>query len=260
MWIKRNVDAVEAKRNAKRRCASFGSHEPRRNTESEREESMTSAMRCRSSHSAVGPQASSTSYAAVAAASRPSKRAGVRRVASSRPAPRRACAHLGPQELLLLADAVLDTASGLAASGANEVAASGATEALASEALASGANEVAAAAPAATPSLGTFGGDTGSYWASLGLVILTAPGLWSLVKRSPKASVKSMTFQVPAPPRAAPSTPSRAPSRPTSPSTTTRSSRRARSSPSRASTRPTAARASRSAFTSSSASLRFLSF
>ena len=46
---------------------------------------------------------------------------------------------------------------------------------------------------------GKFAGDKGSYWASLGLVILTAPGLWSLVKRSPKASVKSMTFQVPGP-------------------------------------------------------------
>jgi len=46
---------------------------------------------------------------------------------------------------------------------------------------------------------GTFGGDKGSYWASLGLVILTAPGLWSLVKRAPKASVKTITFEVPGP-------------------------------------------------------------
>ena len=45
-----------------------------------------------------------------------------------------------------------------------------------------------------TAELGKFAGDRGSYWASLGLVILTAPGLWSLVKRAPKASVKSMTF------------------------------------------------------------------
>jgi len=48
-----------------------------------------------------------------------------------------------------------------------------------------------------TPSLGEFGGDKGSYWASLGLVLLTAPGLWSLVKRAPKSSVKAITFEVP---------------------------------------------------------------
>jgi hypothetical protein len=51
--------------------------------------------------------------------------------------------------------------------------------------------------PIQTPSLGEFGGDKGSYWASLGLVLLTAPGLWSLVKRAPKSSVKAITFEVP---------------------------------------------------------------
>ena len=56
-----------------------------------------------------------------------------------------------------------------------------------------------AASETTTAELGKFAGDRGSYWASLGLVILTAPGLWSLVKRAPKASVKSMTFEVPGP-------------------------------------------------------------
>ena len=73
-------------------------------------------------------------------------------------------------------------------------------EAVTSAAAATAAATAAAATAASTsPALGTFGGDNGSYWASLGLVIMTAPGLWSLVKRAPKASVKGITFEVPGP-------------------------------------------------------------
>ena len=52
-------------------------------------------------------------------------------------------------------------------------------------------------------SFGTFAGSKGSYWASLGLFLMTAPGLWSLVKRAPKASVKTITFEAAGPSAAA---------------------------------------------------------
>ena len=39
----------------------------------------------------------------------------------------------------------------------------------------------------------------GSYYVSLGLFLLTLPGLWSLIKRSPKAKVKRKTFEVAGP-------------------------------------------------------------
>jgi hypothetical protein len=38
-----------------------------------------------------------------------------------------------------------------------------------------------------------------SYYVSLGLFLLTLPGLWSLIKRSPKAKVKRKTFEVAGP-------------------------------------------------------------
>jgi hypothetical protein len=38
-----------------------------------------------------------------------------------------------------------------------------------------------------------------SYYVSLGLFVMTVPGLWSLIKRSPKAKIKRKTFQVPGP-------------------------------------------------------------
>ncbi|KAL4422257.1 hypothetical protein ABPG75_008454 [Micractinium tetrahymenae] len=38
-----------------------------------------------------------------------------------------------------------------------------------------------------------------SYYVSLGLFLITVPGLWSLIKRSPKAKIKRKTFEVPGP-------------------------------------------------------------
>uniref|UniRef100_A0A7S1CVW9 Uncharacterized protein n=1 Tax=Picochlorum oklahomense TaxID=249345 RepID=A0A7S1CVW9_9CHLO len=38
-----------------------------------------------------------------------------------------------------------------------------------------------------------------SYYVSLGLFLLTLPGLWSLIKRSPKAKIKRKTFEVDGP-------------------------------------------------------------
>ncbi len=38
-----------------------------------------------------------------------------------------------------------------------------------------------------------------SYYVSLGLFLLTLPGLWSLIKRSPKAKIKRKTFEVAGP-------------------------------------------------------------
>ena len=38
-----------------------------------------------------------------------------------------------------------------------------------------------------------------SYYVSLGLFLLTLPGLWSLIKRSPKAKIKRKTFEVEGP-------------------------------------------------------------
>lgn len=40
---------------------------------------------------------------------------------------------------------------------------------------------------------------TGSYYATLFLFVATVPGLWSLVKRAPKASVKRKVYEVPGP-------------------------------------------------------------
>eukprot|EP00208_Stichococcus_sp_RCC1054_P002242 CAMPEP_0206135262 /NCGR_PEP_ID=MMETSP1473-20131121/592_1 /ASSEMBLY_ACC=CAM_ASM_001109 /TAXON_ID=1461547 /ORGANISM="Stichococcus sp, Strain RCC1054" /LENGTH=295 /DNA_ID=CAMNT_0053527063 /DNA_START=289 /DNA_END=1176 /DNA_ORIENTATION=+ len=40
---------------------------------------------------------------------------------------------------------------------------------------------------------------SGSYYATLFLFIATLPGLWSLVKRAPKASIKKKVFEVPGP-------------------------------------------------------------
>lgn len=38
-----------------------------------------------------------------------------------------------------------------------------------------------------------------SYYVSLGLFLITVPGLWSLIKRSPKAKIKRKTYEVPGP-------------------------------------------------------------
>lgn len=38
-----------------------------------------------------------------------------------------------------------------------------------------------------------------SYYVSLGLFVITLPGLWSLIKRAPKAKVKRKTFEVAGP-------------------------------------------------------------
>ncbi|KAL4425022.1 hypothetical protein ABPG77_001800 [Micractinium sp. CCAP 211/92] len=38
-----------------------------------------------------------------------------------------------------------------------------------------------------------------SYYVSLGLFLITVPGLWSLIKRAPKAKIKRKTYEVPGP-------------------------------------------------------------
>lgn len=38
-----------------------------------------------------------------------------------------------------------------------------------------------------------------SYYVSLGLFVITIPGLWSLIKRAPRATVKRKVFQVDGP-------------------------------------------------------------
>lgn len=38
-----------------------------------------------------------------------------------------------------------------------------------------------------------------SYYVSLGLFLITLPGLWSLIKRAPKAKVRRRTYEVPGP-------------------------------------------------------------
>ena len=38
-----------------------------------------------------------------------------------------------------------------------------------------------------------------SYYVSLGLFVVTLPGLWSLIKRSPKAKIRRRTYEVPGP-------------------------------------------------------------
>ena len=101
---------------------------------------------------------------------------------------------VGAEAVTSLAAPSVDAAVSAAAAGG--VGAEAVTSAAAATAAATAA---AATAASTSPALGTFGGDNGSYWASLGLVIMTAPGLWSLVKRAPKASVKGITFEVPGP-------------------------------------------------------------
>jgi len=41
----------------------------------------------------------------------------------------------------------------------------------------------------------------GSYYVTLGLFVMTVPGLWSLIKRSTKSKIKRKTFEVPGPAR-----------------------------------------------------------
>ncbi|CAG9467307.1 unnamed protein product [Pedinophyceae sp. YPF-701] len=44
-----------------------------------------------------------------------------------------------------------------------------------------------------------FQGSYSSYYVTLGLFLMTAPGLWSLIKRAPKAAVKRQTFEIDGP-------------------------------------------------------------
>jgi len=56
-----------------------------------------------------------------------------------------------------------------------------------------------ALADGSVPTPPTSSPPAGSYYVSLGLFLFTLPGLWSLIKRSPKAKVKRKTFEVPGP-------------------------------------------------------------
>ena len=47
--------------------------------------------------------------------------------------------------------------------------------------------------------LGEFGGSNASYAVTLGLFLMTVPGVYSLVKRAPKATVKRITYEIPGP-------------------------------------------------------------
>ncbi|KAG7668610.1 hypothetical protein Ndes2526B_g03769 [Nannochloris sp. 'desiccata'] len=55
------------------------------------------------------------------------------------------------------------------------------------------------ALPAAAVDLPAGGPPAGSYYVPLGLFVMTLPGLWSLIKRAPKAKIKRKTFEVPGP-------------------------------------------------------------
>jgi len=48
-------------------------------------------------------------------------------------------------------------------------------------------------------SIQSSGPPASSYYVSLGLFLMTLPGLWSLIKRSPKAKIKRKTFEVAGP-------------------------------------------------------------
>jgi hypothetical protein len=62
-------------------------------------------------------------------------------------------------------------------------------------ALLAAAPPAALAAPAALPG----GPPASSYYVSLGLFVMSVPGLWSLIKRAPKAKLKRKTFEVEGP-------------------------------------------------------------
>ncbi|EFN50526.1 hypothetical protein CHLNCDRAFT_33426, partial [Chlorella variabilis] len=57
----------------------------------------------------------------------------------------------------------------------------------------------AAALPAQASEALSGGPPASSYYVSLGLFVMTVPGLWSLIKRSPKAKIKRKTFEVAGP-------------------------------------------------------------
>ncbi|KAI7838653.1 hypothetical protein COHA_007579 [Chlorella ohadii] len=62
---------------------------------------------------------------------------------------------------------------------------------------------LAADLPAAAADIDLSGGPpASSYYVSLGLFLITVPGLWSLIKRSPKAKIKRKTFEVAGPAQA----------------------------------------------------------
>eukprot|EP00747_Dinoflagellata_sp_TGD_P051465 gnl/TRDRNA2_/TRDRNA2_147356_c1_seq1.p1 gnl/TRDRNA2_/TRDRNA2_147356_c1~~gnl/TRDRNA2_/TRDRNA2_147356_c1_seq1.p1 ORF type:complete len:562 (-),score=119.01 gnl/TRDRNA2_/TRDRNA2_147356_c1_seq1:143-1828(-) len=44
-----------------------------------------------------------------------------------------------------------------------------------------------------------YQGWSASYWTIIALFLLTVPGVWSIVKRSPKATVKRITYELPGP-------------------------------------------------------------
>lgn len=57
-----------------------------------------------------------------------------------------------------------------------------------------------ALAPAASAAEALPGGPpASSYYVSLGLFVVTLPGLWSLIKRSPKAKIRRRTYEVAGP-------------------------------------------------------------
>lgn len=58
---------------------------------------------------------------------------------------------------------------------------------------------LALAPPSSAQEVLTGSPPASSYYVSLGLFVITIPGLWSLIKRAPRATVKRKVFQVDGP-------------------------------------------------------------